>query len=197
MTTFGKTDVGEILYQLKNFAEVASKYSLTEEGVVTSISVWVPKITLPETYILAIYSDDAVNNKPDVLLVETPEMELTQVDFWLTVEIPHMTLSPGKYWLAFKRRNSEWGRVNADSGFMNQTVTKAFEGWTPFSNPFPTPSGYFDIRTSIYAMYTPTTPAPPIPPPIPLLKVGIVVASVFGGGAAAYYGYKKLKKEPK
>jgi len=151
---FGKTDIGANNGWAPKFWAVACKYPLAEKGTVTSIVLYIGRYAhLPETYRLAIYSHDAVNNKPGSLLVETAEIEINQRRFWLTAEVSPTTLPPGDYWLAFKTKvgDTHW---MADPGDVKQIAGKGFPSWSPFSDPFPIPESYLDYALSIYATYT-------------------------------------------
>lgn len=131
----------------------ASRYSLSEEGKVSSISIYL--YAAVDSVRLAIYSDDA--GAPDALKCQTT-VEDAEVG-WNTIDVvTQPTLEPGAYWLAWQVNNSATN-VSALDGGASQHAYRSW-AWGAFPNPFG--SAIYDAYAySIYATYAP----PPEPEP--------------------------------
>lgn len=167
MATFGKTTIGVNSSVFLTGTKALTLYTLTEEGVVTSITMYFGSSGFNAR--VAIYN--RLNAK---LLVQSNVEPITVVG-WHTFSIPETTLQAGEYGLAWKVDVS--ATVAWDTGVINQAAqnTEVFNG---FSDPFGVAT-QFSSAVSIYATYTPTTPqAPPISP---LVILGIIGAVVLGG----------------
>lgn len=130
----------------------ASKYTLGEEGQISSISLYL--YAAAGNIRLAIYTDDG--GAPDALQCESG-IEGAGVG-WNTIDTTTTpTLSAGTYWLAWQVDNVSTN-ISALDGDANQHAYVTHT-WGAFPDPFGSPS--YDIYAySIYATYG--VPAPPV-----------------------------------
>jgi len=124
----------------------ASKYALSEEGQISSISLYL--YAAAGNIRFAIYTDDA--GAPDALQCETG-IESAGVG-WNTIDTTtNPTLPAGNYWLAWQV-DSDTSNLSVLNGDANQHAYLS-HAWGAFPDPFGTPDAYQAYAYSIYATY--------------------------------------------
>jgi len=125
---------------------VATKYTLSQAGTVTKVSVYSVYSGLVKT---AIYADNS--GAPGSLLVANNVPTAVDAGQWTTINIGPINLAAGTYWIAFNQ-DVNYMRMYRAGG----TRQAAYMGFA-FSNDMPTswtPNGYQNLDYICYATYT-------------------------------------------
>ena len=124
----------------------ATKYTLTQAGTVTQVSVYSPNTGHVK---VAIYSDNA--GAPGNLVVANNAATTVTAGQWTTIAVTPTSLAAGTYWIAF---NEDANSLRAyKAGATKQMAYMSY----PFANDMPatwTPSGYQNNDYVCYATYT-------------------------------------------
>jgi hypothetical protein len=101
VATFGNTSTTNDTYWYDLDYKVASKYTLSEAGLVSKLSVYAKKVTGTGVARLFIQDDDGSGGGPGTLLATTPEISvssstLSWIDGTFASEVE---LAAGSYWL--------------------------------------------------------------------------------------------------
>jgi len=136
---------------------MASRFALPSAGSVSSLSVYLDGSPSGNVR-LAIYGDDAVNNVPSSLVVQSASTPVSVIG-WATASISSTALNAGSYWLVAMIDNSG-SRLHFGSG--GPSAIKSMQ----FSSGFPSSWGgtsgttlLYTVSYSLYATYS-TGPAP-------------------------------------
>jgi hypothetical protein len=125
---------------------IATKYTLSEAGTVTQVSIYAVRAGHVK---VAIYADN--NGSPGSLLVANNSPTTVTVGGWTTIDVAPTSLSAGAYWIAF---NEDASYMRAyKTGGTRQAAYRAYS----FSSNMPTtwaPSGYQNYDYICYASYT-------------------------------------------
>jgi hypothetical protein len=125
---------------------VATKYTLSQAGTVTQVSIYSVKSANVKT---AIYADNS--GAPGNLLVANNVPTAVSAGQWTTISIGPTSLAAGTYWIAF---NEDVNYIRMwKYGGTSQAVYMSYA----FSNDMPTtwtPNGYQNIDYICYATYT-------------------------------------------
>jgi len=153
MAEFGKTTVGgSVESKVANWT-FACRFQLTEDGEVTSISLYTRADTVANIK-CGIYAD--VDGKPSTLLGETQVVVVDRTEGWRTFNFPTpLRLTAGYYHLAFisDAKIYYW----FDAGVANQMSIDVSSVYPTFNDPFVTEVQYA-TEISIYGTYTPVAP---------------------------------------
>jgi uncharacterized protein (DUF2141 family) len=125
---------------------VATKYTLSEAGTVTQVSIYVVRAGHVK---VAIYADNS--GTPGSLLVANNSPTTVTAGQWTTISIGPTSLSAGTYWIAFNE-DVNYMRIYKAGG----TKVAAYRPYA-FSNAMPTswtPSAYQNYEYICYATYT-------------------------------------------
>jgi hypothetical protein len=125
---------------------VATKYTLSQAGTVTQVSVYSVYSGRVKT---AIYADNS--GAPGSLLVANNVPTAVGAGQWTTMNIGPISLAAGTYWIAFNQ-DVNYMRMYRAGG----TRQAAYMGFA-FSNDMPTswtPNGYQNLDYICYATYT-------------------------------------------
>jgi hypothetical protein len=125
---------------------IATKYTLSEAGTVTQVSIYSVRAGHVKA---AIYADN--NGAPGSLLVANNSPTTVTVNDWTTIDITPTSLSAGAYWIAFNE-DASYMRIYT-AGSTRQAAYRAYS----FSSNMPTtlaPSGYQNYDYICYASYT-------------------------------------------
>jgi len=148
---FGKNDVGtDGDWGNPRFATIATKFTLPENGTVTSITLYVADAA--GNYSVGIYDHHAGDDEPENLLVESAVLPCVQDD-WTQLDIADTPLVAGTYWLSFSDAS------NANSRNPWDTAGRSCMGAASHPDPFGVPGWTGARETSIYVTYTPDTNA--------------------------------------
>lgn len=150
MGTFGYTTPGDTTVAVSTDKKGGSKFTLSEDGAVTKISVFFLATTSLHAK-CGIYSDNA--GAPNALLGTSQEVSVTPETAWrdFTFTVP-VALVAGVYWLVVITDGWIW--IYKDAGDANQYAWKDDTYSDGFSNPFGVPGAYYAYKASIYATYT-------------------------------------------
>ena len=162
MATFGKTAIGGTSID-GTAPKRGCKFSLSENGDVTSISVYGKKATAGTTTIdVAIYADSA--GVPDALSAVGTQITIDTTLQWWTANIS-VSLVAGTYWLSWIQGTTVIYHYDAGSTNQEDRGSDAL----PFDDPWGADL-WQDRDVSIYATYTPTAGA--VTPLLMLMGVG-------------------------
>ena len=164
VATFGNTEIGALANYFGT-AKDASRFQLTQNGVLQSITVYFANTGYNAK--TAIYTDN--NGAPSALITQSNSQTVTSTG-WNTFTTPQITLMAGTYWLCTVSSS------NSAMGKMSQSTT--INAWKPtayaneYTSTFGAPTGYDTTPTSIFATINPTTITPtpaatPTPSPTP------------------------------
>lgn len=150
--TFGKTDIGSGTQWNSANIIYGSKFTLSEDGNVSSISWYGSFDSGDSTISCGIYNDNA--GAPNVLKGQTQEVTInTTACWWNFTFSPNILLTAGVYWLSagFEGGGTTNTYYRYDAGTSNQMYYDAFSP-PAFNNPAGA-DGYIDREISIYATY--------------------------------------------
>lgn len=149
MATFGKTDIGASSAYWSADITYAIRYQLTEDGIVTKISVYVDKEPPVGTIRAAIYNESG--GLPNNIVVGATDAQAV-VFGWNHFTGLNVALSAGYYWIAAYFSASLSDAKRYDAGETGQEKQRTLE----MPDPYGTPDYSFDNAVSIYATYTPS-----------------------------------------
>ena len=144
MATFGTTDESGTSPAASAGYLGATKYTLSEDGTVTKISIYSPDNVNHKG---GIYSDNA--GVPDTLLVSNETG--VSGSGWKDISLDQTFLSAGVYWLAFNADGNNCAVYKA--GGTNQRAYKELTYGTAFPSTF-SPAGYQNYDYPSYGTYT-------------------------------------------
>jgi len=149
--TFGKTDLGANEAVLNENDIYGSKFTLSEDGDVTKISIYMVTGTWHQKIKFAIY--DVSGGNPNNLKGTSEEI-LSEVGWqWFNATFnPPISLTAGDYYL-FVWSTDSWSAFRYDT---DGTHAYRNVGYNDFPNPLETPDGTGNYNISIYATYTPS-----------------------------------------
>lgn len=152
--TFGYTSVGGTTRNLTSTGHIhTAAFSLSEDGNVSSISVYRYKTSLGTSNIKGlIYEDDDADDYPEPLLTEAQPVEVNTTPAWATstFSVP-ASLASGTYFLASVHETaSTTVRYDTDTIFSYERAGS----YNPVSDPFPISGTNLNRKYSIYATYT-------------------------------------------
>ncbi|KKN47284.1 hypothetical protein LCGC14_0664470, partial [marine sediment metagenome] len=145
--TFGYESVGGARRRINGNNKQGSKFTLTEAGTVTSISVW-GKLRNGGNVRVGIYSD--YNGAPDILQGSEEFIMADSLQWWMYTLTTPISLGVGDWWIVAGGDNRL--SMYADSGSPNQRAYNSDPYGDGFQNPFGAPS-YTSEQLSIYASY--------------------------------------------
>jgi hypothetical protein len=125
---------------------VATKYTLSQPGTVTQISVYSPKSGSVKA---AIYADNS--GAPGALLVANNAPTAVTAGQWTTISISPTSLGAGVYWIAFNENVASLRAYKAGGTKQAAYMSYAFTNDMPTSW---TPTGYQNLDYVCYATYT-------------------------------------------
>lgn len=150
MATFGKTDQGGSYIDVVNYI-YGSKFTLAENGTVTSIHVYCNAIGGSYNIKVGLYADDG--GSPATSALETEGVGAVPTwGGWLEIDVPDVLLSAGDYWLLWNTDNDA-ARVYYDGVGSGVYTSYAYADSMP--DPHPAIGGTQTREFSIYATYTP------------------------------------------
>jgi hypothetical protein len=153
MANFGKEDIGGTTYGAGQQDIHATKFTLSENGRITSMPAYGRCATGGQTcdVELAIYDDSG--GSPNNLQGKTEVIAWNNTYAWHTHNFgTPFTLTTGTYWLSLLNGSSSYQvQAKYDSGTSNQLAYRT-GSFTTHPDPFGSPSN-FDIEWSIYATY--------------------------------------------
>jgi len=155
MAVFGKTIEGAHHHECYNTHKMACRFSLTEEGIISFVSVHLTIVEPAPTGIKVAIFDD-LNNAPNNLLTSGQANVSYGANFKM-IPVTEVTLPPGDYWLAWKVEaygwdEARWAEDNGATGQFVDGIESYADGW---ASPW-TGGNYMDLEASIYATYVPT-----------------------------------------
>jgi len=125
---------------------LATKYTLSQAGAVTQVSIY---SAISGNVKTAIYADNS--GAPGNLLVANNAPTAVSAGQWTTISIGPTNLAAGTYWIAFNED------VNSMRMWKSVGTKQAAYFWYSFSNDMPTswtPNGYVNYDFICYATYT-------------------------------------------
>jgi hypothetical protein len=182
MATFGNTNIEATAAGLTQDFTRCTRFTLTENGDVTKITIYGKRAAANQHVTAGIYSVDTADT-PDsagALLGVTEEVALPESDAWYDLNFsPSIALSAGDYWLAFGVDTNAGGAPTFYRS--NGAADKHGIFADTYSDGFATTGGAWINYTtfdqylySIYATYTPSG------------ESAVVRASVFGDEGLTY-----------
>lgn len=158
MSTFGKTAIGANTFQVAAQFQQASKYTLTENGTVTSISMYLESRNLGSNQTLKAVCWADSSGLPGALKITSNASTVVngQAAGWVVFSLPaNVALTAGDYWLGWIADAT----TIASQGYSDTLASaRQFKGQSYASgpsDPFGTPGGNAADQVSIYATYTP------------------------------------------
>ncbi|KKL66447.1 hypothetical protein LCGC14_2144890, partial [marine sediment metagenome] len=145
--TLGYNSIGGTRRRINGNNKQGSKFTLSEAGTVTSISVWA-KLRNGGNVRVGIYSDN--NGAPDILQGSEEFIMADSLQWWTYTLTTPISLGPGNWWIVAGGDNRL--SMYADSGSSNQRAYNSDTYGDGFLNPFGGPT-YTNERLSIYATY--------------------------------------------
>jgi hypothetical protein len=125
---------------------VATKYTLSQPGTVTQVSVYSPKAGSVKA---AIYADNS--GAPGALLVANNAPTAVTAGQWTTISLNPTSLAAGTYWIAFNENVASLRAYKAGGTRQAAYMSYAFTNDMPTSW---TPTGYQNNDYVCYATYT-------------------------------------------
>jgi hypothetical protein len=150
MATFGKLSIGGTQDYWCNLE--LCKYPLTENGVISTVSVYTRR-SVAGNYYAVIYDD--VNGTPTNLKgVSQPRTDIITWAWYDFAFSPTISLPAGVYWLGIMGPNGYGAWVAFDAGDVGQ-FARRWNDYPPADPLGPEVYGNMDLAVSIYATYTP------------------------------------------
>jgi hypothetical protein len=144
--TFGNEVIGNSGIYFLNY-KVASKFQLSEQGTIESISVYFIRSDFNAK--AAIYADS--NGKPQAMLSQS-NSEYVSFGGWHEFALPQTQLSSGNYWLSVVSESVNAVGRKVDTETPQTCMTTNYYP-SEFTNPFGTNLWYDSCSVSIYATY--------------------------------------------
>ncbi len=133
----------------------AAPYTMNEEGIIKSVSIYHEGGNGNDVMLLAVYSDN--NGKPHQRIGQTPDVPINTWEGWQTIELydPVQLAAGSKIWLAWSFEN------NPGIRYTSGTPGRADSGDSSFSMPYDFGSSSISSYIySIHANYQPIGGAP-------------------------------------